>query len=82
MSDPIEIEESNAQLLAAWIHSSQSLPGRRVEHTDGVSVVLSGTDMVMLDAATLSSPAAAAAAYQPHVLPRFCRSSQSLSGAK
>ncbi|WP_437627707.1 GNAT family N-acetyltransferase [Sorangium sp. So ce1151] len=57
MSDPIEIEESNAQFLAAWIHLSQSLPGRRVEHTDGVSVVLSGTDMVMLNAATLSSPA-------------------------
>ncbi|XXX82326.1 GNAT family N-acetyltransferase [Sorangium sp. So ce134] len=57
MSDPIEIEESNAQFLAAWIHFSQDLPGHRIEHTDGVSVVLSGTDMVLINAATLSSPA-------------------------
>ncbi|AUX19892.1 hypothetical protein SOCEGT47_003450 [Sorangium cellulosum] len=57
MPDPIEIEESNAQFLAAWIRFSQGLPGHQIEHTDGVSVVLSGTDMVLLNAATLSSPA-------------------------
>lgn len=58
MPAPIEIEESNAQFLAAWIHISQGLPGHRIEHTDGVTVVLSGTDMVLLNMATLSSPAA------------------------
>ncbi|WP_437282869.1 GNAT family N-acetyltransferase [Sorangium sp. So ce375] len=57
MSDPIEIGESNAQFLAAWSHISRCLPGHRIEHADGVSVVLSGTSMVMLNAATLSSPA-------------------------
>ncbi|WP_437961132.1 GNAT family N-acetyltransferase [Sorangium sp. So ce119] len=57
MPDPIEIEESNAQFLAAWILFSQGLPGHRIEHTDGVTVVLSGTDMVLLNVATLSSPA-------------------------
>ncbi|WP_437581404.1 GNAT family N-acetyltransferase [Sorangium sp. So ce887] len=57
MSVPIELEESNAQFLAAWMHFSQGLPGHRIEHTDGVTVVLSGTDMVLLNMATLSSPA-------------------------
>lgn len=57
MPEPIDIEEPNAQFLAAWIHFSQNLPGHRIEHTDGVSVVLSGTGMVLLNAATLSSPA-------------------------
>ncbi|WP_433937214.1 hypothetical protein AB3662_21515 [Sorangium cellulosum] len=57
MPDPVEIEESNAQFLAVWILFSQGLPGHRIEHTDGVTMVLSGTDMVMLNVATLSSPA-------------------------
>ncbi|WP_437738176.1 GNAT family N-acetyltransferase [Sorangium sp. So ce1335] len=57
MPDPIEIEESNAQFLAAWTYFSQGLPGHRIEHTDGVTVVLSGTDMVLLNVAALSSPA-------------------------
>ncbi|CAN94138.1 hypothetical protein sce3978 [Sorangium cellulosum So ce56] len=57
MSDPTEIAECNAQFLAAWIHFSRCLPGHRIEHTDGVSVILSGTAMALLNIATLSSPA-------------------------
>ncbi|WP_437942406.1 GNAT family N-acetyltransferase [Sorangium sp. So ce341] len=57
MPDPIEIEESNAQFMAAWIRFNQGLPGHRIEHSDGVSVVLSGTDMTLINMATLSSPA-------------------------
>ncbi|WP_437594234.1 GNAT family N-acetyltransferase [Sorangium sp. So ce1000] len=57
MPDPIEIAECNAQFLAAWIHFNRGLPSHQIEHTDGVSVIHSGTGMVLINAATLSSPA-------------------------
>ncbi|WP_437641606.1 GNAT family N-acetyltransferase [Sorangium sp. So ce854] len=58
MPAPVDIEESNAQFLAAWTYFSKGLPGHRIEDTDGVTVVLSGTDMILLNVVTLSSPAA------------------------
>ncbi|MGK4007471.1 GNAT family N-acetyltransferase [Sorangium sp. So ce1036] len=57
MPEVSEGHESSALFLAAWKHFSRGLPARRIEDLDGVSLILTGTQMALLNVAALSSAA-------------------------
>lgn len=57
MSDEPAIQESNASFIAAWKYFSHGLPGHHIEDSDGLVIILSGTQMALLNVAVLSSPA-------------------------
>lgn len=76
MPEMSDIHESNALFLAAWKRISGGLPARRIEDIDGVSIILTGTQMALLNVAALCS-----AARDPSDLERRARTAVERAGS-